>query len=67
MDFNLTDEQELFVAGVRELMERENWEAYFAECDEKHEYPERWVKELAELGVIPCCCRTSMVAWARGW
>lgn len=51
MDFKLTDEQELFVAGVRELMERENWEAYFADCDEKHEYPERWVKELAELGI----------------
>ena len=51
MDFKLTDEQELFVAGVRELMERENWEAYFAKCDEAHEYPIKWVKELAELGV----------------
>ncbi|WP_462327096.1 crotonobetainyl-CoA dehydrogenase [Desulfobaculum sp.] len=51
MDFKLSDEQELFVAGVRELMERENWEAYFAECDEKHVYPERWVKELADLGI----------------
>ncbi|NJB66401.1 crotonobetainyl-CoA dehydrogenase [Desulfobaculum xiamenense] len=51
MDFKLSDEQELFVAGVRELMERENWESYFVECDEKHEYPIRWVKELAELGI----------------
>ena len=51
MDFSLTDEQQLFVAGVRELMERENWEAYFAKCDEAHEYPIKWVKELAELGV----------------
>ena len=51
MDFKLTDEQQLFVAGVRELMERENWEAYFAKCDEAHEYPIKWVKELAELGV----------------
>lgn len=33
MDFNLNDEQELFVAGIRELMASENWEAYFAECD----------------------------------
>ena len=32
MDFNLNDEQELFVAGIRELMASENWEAYFAEC-----------------------------------
>ncbi|MES9997112.1 crotonobetainyl-CoA dehydrogenase [Desulfovibrio aminophilus] len=51
MDFKLTDEQELFVAGVRELMTRENWEPYFAECDVKHEYPLRWVKELADLGI----------------
>lgn len=51
MDFKLNDEQELFVAGVRELMESENWEAYFVECDEKHEYPERWVAALAEMGI----------------
>jgi len=51
MDFNLSDEQELFVAGVRDLMESENWEQYFAECDKDHVYPERWVKALADLGV----------------
>jgi len=51
INFKLSDEQELFVDGVRDLMERENWEAYFAECDEKHEYPIKWVKELADLGI----------------
>lgn len=51
MDFNFSDEQELFVAGVRDLMESENWEQYFVECDKNHEYPERWVKALADLGV----------------
>ncbi|MEA1960886.1 MAG: crotonobetainyl-CoA dehydrogenase [Bacillota bacterium] len=51
MDFRLTDEQELLVGGIKELMARENWENYFAECDEKHEYPERFVKELADLGI----------------
>lgn len=51
MDFSLSDEQQLFVAGIRDLMESENWEAYFVECDEKHEYPLRWVKALADLGV----------------
>lgn len=51
MDFRLTDEQELIVAGIRELMGRENWDSYFLECDEKSEYPERWVKELADLGI----------------
>lgn len=42
MDFNLNDEQELFVAGIRELMASENWEAYFAECDRDSVYPERF-------------------------
>ncbi|WP_234400212.1 acyl-CoA dehydrogenase family protein [Shewanella marina] len=51
MDFKLTDEQELFVAGIRDLMAKENWEAYFAECDHTSTYPERFVKELAEMGI----------------
>ena len=50
MDFKLTDEQELIVDSYREYMESENWAAYFHECDEKHEYPLRWVKGLCELG-----------------
>ncbi len=51
MDFKLTDEQTLFVSGIRDLMGKENWEAYFAECDRKSEYPERFVKELAVMGI----------------
>ena len=50
MDFTLNDEQQIFVQNVRELMQRENWEAYFAECDNAHQYPERWVKALCDLG-----------------
>ena len=50
MEFRLTDEQELIVDSYRDYMESENWEAYFAECDEKHEYPLRWVRGLCELG-----------------
>jgi crotonobetainyl-CoA dehydrogenase len=50
MDFKLNDDQQLLVQAVRELMGRENWEAYFAECDKLHQYPERWVKELCDLG-----------------
>ena len=44
MDFNLTDEQELIVASYRDYMESENWETYFHECDEKHEYPLPWAQ-----------------------
>lgn len=51
MDFNFNDEQELFVAGIRELMASENWEAYFAECDRDSVYPERFVKALADMGI----------------
>lgn len=50
MDFSLNDEQQLLVDNVRELMQRENWEAYFAECEAGHSYPERWVKALCDLG-----------------
>lgn len=50
MDFKLTDEQELIVDSYREYMESENWETYFHECDERHEYPLRWVRGLCELG-----------------
>lgn len=51
MDFRLNDEQELLVKGIRELMARENWESYFAECDANSQYPERFVKELADIGI----------------
>lgn len=51
MDFKLTDEQELLVKGIQELMARENWDSYFAECDANSKYPERFVKELANLGI----------------
>ncbi|MBD7997419.1 crotonobetainyl-CoA dehydrogenase [Oerskovia gallyi] len=51
MDFSLTEDQELMVQAVRELMARESWDTYFAQCDKDHEYPERFVAELAELGV----------------
>lgn len=50
MDFKLTEDQELFVDNIRQLMQRENWEAYFAQCDTTHTYPERWVAELCALG-----------------
>jgi len=50
MEFGFSDEQELFVENIRDLMQRENWETYFAECDATHTYPERWVKELCDLG-----------------
>lgn len=50
MDFNLTEDQQLMVDGFTELMTSRSWESYFHECDEKHEYPEEWVKAICDLG-----------------
>lgn len=47
----LTEEQKLIVASMKELMTRENWDDYFKECDNEHKFPERFCKELAELGL----------------
>lgn len=52
MDFKLTEDQQLLVASVRSLMESENWEPYFAECDAKHEYPGRFTKALGDMGLF---------------
>lgn len=51
MDFSLSEDQDLMVQAVREVMTRENWEPYFAKCDAAHEYPQRWVSELAAIGI----------------
>ena len=50
MDFKLSDDQELIVQAYKDFMESEPWDQYFLECDEKHEYPLRWVKGLCDLG-----------------
>ena len=61
MDFNLTDEQELIVASYRDYMESENWETYFHECDEKHEYPLRWAQGLC-ASTASCSMRSTVAS-----
>ena len=41
MDFSLNEDQQLMVDAFTEVMRSRNWDAYFHECDEKHEYPDR--------------------------
>ncbi|WP_371298211.1 hypothetical protein [Paraeggerthella sp.] len=53
MDFKLTDEQELIVDSYREYMESENWETYFHECDEAHEYPASLGEGPVRAGLRP--------------
>lgn len=50
MDLNLNEDQQLMVDGFTELMRGRAWEPYFHECDEKHEYPQEWVKAICDLG-----------------
>jgi crotonobetainyl-CoA dehydrogenase len=67
MDFSLDDDQQLMVQTVGELMARENWESYFQTCEEQHEYPERFVAELAALGVDSILLPEDRGGMASGW
>lgn len=50
MDFRLTEEQELLLESLREVMARDCTEEYMKECYEKAEYPQRFVNALMENG-----------------
>ena len=72
MDFALTEEQELLVESLTELLQRECPESYIKECDENHTYPIRLKKALVdngfslmgipeEYGGTPCDCLTMIL------
>ncbi len=48
MDFRLTEEQELLVKSLAELLQRDVPESYLQEIDEKHEFPHKAWKVLAD-------------------
>src|SRR5664279_2634916 len=50
MDFGLTDEQELLLDSLRELLERECPESYIAELDRTHQAPTSFRLALHEAG-----------------
>ncbi|MDR1069545.1 MAG: acyl-CoA dehydrogenase [Gracilibacteraceae bacterium] len=50
MDFRLTEEQELLLESLRELMRRDCPETYMKECYENHEYPQRFIDALTAGG-----------------
>lgn len=50
MDFSLTDEQQLLLESLDELMERYCTEAYLKKCDEAHEWPQEFTDALMENG-----------------
>jgi crotonobetainyl-CoA dehydrogenase len=52
MDFRLTEEQELLVKSLTELLQREAPESVQAEQDEKHEFPYKQWQALADNGIL---------------
>lgn len=50
MDFRMTEEQELLLESLREIMVRDCTEEYMKECNEKGESPKRFIQALAENG-----------------
>jgi alkylation response protein AidB-like acyl-CoA dehydrogenase len=51
MDFQLTEEQELLLASIRELMTRDFPAEYFKKCDEEERYPIEFMNALGENGI----------------
>lgn len=50
MDFKKTEEQELLLENLRELIARDGAEEYFRECDDNHKYPDKFMKALLDGG-----------------
>lgn len=50
MDFSITDEQQLLLEALDELMERHCTPEYLRECDEKHVWPQEFTDALMENG-----------------
>lgn len=51
MDFAPTEEQELLLASIRDLISREFPEEYFKKCDQTGTYPREFMKAMAENGI----------------
>lgn len=51
MDFSLTEEQELLLASIRELITSNFPEEYFRTCDQTGTYPREFMQALAENGI----------------
>ena len=51
MDFNFTEEQELLLASVREMMQRDFPDDYFRKCDEDRRFPTEFMTAMADNGI----------------
>jgi crotonobetainyl-CoA dehydrogenase len=50
MDFSITDEQNLLLESLREVMARSCTEDYMKECNENSRYPQEFIDALTEAG-----------------
>lgn len=62
IDFTMTEEQELLLSSIRELINNEFPEEYFRTHDEEGKYPREFVKALAENGISLLGVRKSTAA-----
>lgn len=51
MSIELTDEQQLLRESMIDLMNSEDWEPYFRECDDNAVFPDRFYRALRETGM----------------
>lgn len=51
MDFKLSEEQELLLSSVREMMQRDFPDDYFRKCDEERRFPVEFMTAMAENGI----------------
>lgn len=51
MDFSLTEEQELILDSIREMIARDFPEEYFKKCDRDYAYPLEFMQALADNGI----------------
>lgn len=52
MTIEFTDEQQLFREAMVDLMESEDWEPYFRQCDDNAEFPARFYRALRATGIF---------------
>ncbi len=50
MDFTITEDQQLLLESLREVMARSCTEDYMKECNEQHRYPQEFIDALVESG-----------------
>ncbi len=66
MDFSLTEEQELLLASIRELITTNFPEEYFRTCDQNGTYPREFVRGHWRITVFPCLAyRKNLVVYLR--